>query len=376
MTIRVLGVDVASSEWSSNGSALVEFDSNGWRNVVAPAVVWPTTHALTPRALARALMDYCAQESISAISLDGPQGWRDPGTSAELPGVGRRCEYACNTQGKTAVYPLTYPSSQFGWINFCVELFDELLRFPDVRLISTLEEAGGAGIGILECFPSSAWLTSGLEKLPGKAKRPTLAPFVERLRKAYGLPPFVIHSHDDLQGVVAALVAAAVFGGPCDALPEGVPAKVVEIASDLRRCEGVIWNVCPKGERAKSLLNRGLGASASPAKQSRPQKTQTASDNTARIYVTSGVLAQVNRSNDPMQAQIAASGIPGGTKNNRVTAKLVVDGVEYVLIVGDSHAIWRSHQTANTRAHWEALFGRLADVPGTKIVVESVQVVS
>ena len=114
---RVLGIDLASSSWASVGSATIDFDKDRFTDVVAGAIRWPAA-PLTPDALAEAIDGFARRERICAIAMDGPQGWRDPATPEGMPGVGRRCEYECRTQGKTGAYPRTYPGTQRRWIDF------------------------------------------------------------------------------------------------------------------------------------------------------------------------------------------------------------------------------------------------------------------
>jgi len=245
---KVLGIDLASSKWSAVGSATIEFDDEADRftRVVAGAIRWPTIQ-LTPDALAEAIDVFARREGVWAVALDGPQGWRDPATPEGTPGVGRRCEYECGTQGKTGAYPRTYPGTQGTWIEFCVEVFAKLLGRPGVALAGLATSNGFSGAYVvLECFPTSAWRSSGLVPLPAKAKKPDLAPYVQSLTAAYQLPDTEVSSHDDLQAVVAALTAAAAVGGPAIALAKGAPASVVVHADGSRlRIEGYIWDVKP-----------------------------------------------------------------------------------------------------------------------------------
>lgn len=237
---KVLGIDVASGKWRDNGSALLEFDAGRFTRVTSAAISWPQLE-LTPAALAVAILEFCIVNCVEAIALDGPQGWRDPARPDSKPGVGRQCELLCRTQGKTGAYPKTYPSTQRAWIQFSIDLFDELLRRPHVRLF----EGGPTKPGellIMECFPTSTWRSAGLKPLPGKAKRPALESWTAALTKGFSLPAFVPHGHDDLQAVVAALCAAGAMGGPCSARPLGLPAG--EDAAG-RRTEGMIWDAAP-----------------------------------------------------------------------------------------------------------------------------------
>lgn len=247
MTLRkVLGIDLASSKWSANGSAALEFDDAAkvFTRVTAPAFRWPSV-PLTPSALASAIDEFARREGVCAVALDGPQGWRDPATPPGIRGVGRRCEYECRTQGKTGIHPQTFPATQRRWIEFCVTVFDELLARPGVVLADpSVRAPSPGGYLVLECFPTSAWRSSGLTPLPAKQKKPDLAPWVEALAVKYKLPSTSIATHDDLQAVVASLTAAAAVGGPAVAVPKGVAASPLRDRSGaVLRVEGYIWDV-------------------------------------------------------------------------------------------------------------------------------------
>jgi hypothetical protein len=246
---RVLGIDLASSKWSSVGSATIEFDldEKTFTTVASGAIAWPAI-PLTPEALADAIDRFARSAKVSAVALDGPQGWRDPATPDGTPGVGRRCEYECRTQGKTGPYPRTYPGTQRRWIEFCIEVFASLLARPG----AVLAEPGAVadandGYLVLECFPTSAWRSSALPPLPAKSKKPDLAPYLRALTDVYRLPAAAVSTHDDLQAVVAALTAAAAVGGPAIAVPRGAPARFAAYDGTPLRIEGYIWDVRPAG---------------------------------------------------------------------------------------------------------------------------------
>src|SRR5205807_8304392 len=98
-------------------------------------------------------------------------------------------EYECRKQDKTGAYPQTYPGTQRRWIEFCVEVFSRLLARRDVALADpAAARPDGTSYVLLECFPTSAWRSSGLVPLPGKSKKPDLEPYWKALRETYGPP--------------------------------------------------------------------------------------------------------------------------------------------------------------------------------------------
>src|SRR5918912_289199 len=172
MARRVLGVDLASSSWAAVGTATISFDDERaeFTEVVAGAINWPQ-EPLSAHALADAIDSFVRREQICAVAMDGPQGWRDPATPEETPGVGRRCEYECRTQGKTGAFPRTYPGTQRLWIQFCIDVFADILGRPGVALADPAAPRPDDGdYRVLECFPTSAWRSSGLLPLPAKSK--------------------------------------------------------------------------------------------------------------------------------------------------------------------------------------------------------------
>lgn len=358
----VLGIDVASASWSDVGAAALDFHDHRISAIVPAPIAWPGT-PLTPEALAFAIDNFARKNSVSAVALDGPQGWRDPDTALNLPGVGRRCEYLCRAQGKTGVYGRTYPGTQRNWIEFSIELFKQLLSLPGVILADREGVRAAEGYLVLECFPTSAWRSSGLRPLPGKSKKPALGVYRDSLSDAYELPAFETDRHDDLQAVVAALSAVGAVGGPVLAVPQGVPSRVVATG----RVEGLIWDVTPlSGPVSLSTPSPLLRvASSSPESVDKLAK--------ADVCVTRGVLAQVNRAGTS-QMQIAVRGLPGATKHQKLRVRIWVDAEDYLLVLGDSHAAWRSHQDSANLESFERLFALAADTPGTCLSVSRFEV--
>ena len=245
---RVLGIDLACRSWDDIGSALVAFKNECFRNAVPGVMAWPSED-LTPAAVARCIDVFARDRDVAAVSIDGPQAWRDPTTPAKRPGVGRACEYETRTPGKTGTCGVAYPSTFLRWIRFSISVFAELLSRHDVVLVN--DDASDiaprpAGYWLMECFPTSTWRTSGLNALPGHRRAPAqvVERFSRRLVAAYGLPlSAVTDDHDDLQAVVSTLPAVGLLGGPARAYARGEPARAV----DAVPVEGIIWDAAPAG---------------------------------------------------------------------------------------------------------------------------------
>ena len=251
----VVGIDLASKSWADNGFAVLRFTTGSnpqWRGC-SVGIDWPKG-PLTPGSMARFLSTYATERQIAAVSLDGPQGWRDPRTPSTVRGVGRRCEYECQTQGKTGCRGITYPRNYLKWTSFCIDVFAALLGSNDrVRLADNPGLAGNARPGsdvlyVLECHPTDCWRSSGLVPLPGhaSANESIVSERARSLREKYELPHSAVTTHHDgLQAVVAALPAVGLLGGPAIAIPRGVASRI-ETGSQEHRVEGLIWSARPR----------------------------------------------------------------------------------------------------------------------------------
>jgi hypothetical protein len=205
---------------------------------------------LTPSALANAIDEFALEHCVAAVSLDGPQAWRDPDRADSF--VGRACERSARAPGRVGPAGTVRPGPMLGWVRFSIAVFDELLARPHTTLANEPDALGlGSlenGYYVLECFPTSTWRASGLAPLPGAARRPDTRQYLDNLSRAYGLPSADrAPGHDDLQAIVAALPAAALLGGPARALPHGLPARALSGGRPARtgRVEGIIWDAQP-----------------------------------------------------------------------------------------------------------------------------------
>lgn len=245
MPLAVLGVDLASASWAANGTALLTFEPGGdWIGVDTAVVDWPTGGKPSVAQLAELIDAASRRTDAAAVSIDGPQGWRDPAGS----GWGRQADRQARTPGKMGPPRSCVPGTYLRWVSFSVAVFAELLRRPQVRLVNepngAVEEPPTDGYYLVESFPTSTWRSAGLTPPPGKAKTSDAAPFARALARAFGLPPLDGIGHDDLQAVVAALPAAALLGAPARAVARGTPGRLV--GEDW--IEGLIWDAVPARE--------------------------------------------------------------------------------------------------------------------------------
>ena len=249
----VLGVDLASKRWKDVGTALLTLagDVETVIEVKPVAVQWPVNTSLKGRALANAIDDFARAAEVNAVSIDGPQGWRRAAAPPDQ-GVGRACERSAHCPGKTGSYGVTYPHNQLGWISLSIEVFDRLVKREHVHLLNHVDDVPLPALPageyyVLECFPTVTWRSAGLVALPAKSRKPDTASYFAQLSTRWPLP--VLESslgHDDLQAVVASLVAAASLGMG-KPIAHGVSAEVIPARGDApaHRVEGIIWDASP-----------------------------------------------------------------------------------------------------------------------------------
>ena len=248
----VLGVDLASRRWIDVGTALLQVSpATGRCEVSSRAIEWPDDVELDEAFFAAVVDSFAVANGVTIVSIDGPQGWRDPDAPA-AQGVGRLCEQSAHTPGKTGVFGQTYPRNQVGWISFSITVFELLTSLGRVRLIddpqlAALEPPAPGEYYVMECFPTVTWRSAGLTPLPGKGKRPDTCDFARRLGSRWPLSssdrPI---GHDDLEAIVAALPAVALLG--CgQPIVHGTSSAIVPAHGEVpaHRVEGIIWDALP-----------------------------------------------------------------------------------------------------------------------------------
>jgi hypothetical protein len=212
---NILSIDLASRKYSDNGMAFLAYGN------LQPQYPKATDLGLSgkPQAadFANKVNQFCEQEGVSVLLLDGPQGWKSPKTDIEHM---RLCERVLNTPGKTGPIGYVKPKTFLRYIAFSINLFHILRVDYDWSLFAEDWVKQKRKRWIVETFPSSAWLTLGLESLPSKRK--TTPRQLSKWRKDlsiatdYKIPSKI--THDELQATVVLPVGQAIVKGNPDGI--------------------------------------------------------------------------------------------------------------------------------------------------------------
>ena len=199
--MKIISVDLASGDYNEIGLVVIERLSES----VAIIPIQLTSVGLRgrpqPSDLAAFLVSFAEKLGALAIGLDGPQGWKD---AANGYLHSRVCEAKLGTQGKTGLPGMTKPATYLGFIQFCIDTFDELAGIGWTRLRENPATGGGNAV---ETFPTAAWKAMGLRPLPGKrrAKDEQIRTWTESLLQLGAIELGAPLSHDELQAAIAGL---------------------------------------------------------------------------------------------------------------------------------------------------------------------------
>jgi hypothetical protein len=209
-TGAVLSVDIAHRRYADNGIAFLDQGSDVVRLLKADDL--GVSDPPTPEDFAAALSSFCHREGVTVLLLDGPQGWREPSSQIEHM---RLCERVLNTPGKTGVIGTAKPSTYLPYIKFSIELFHELRITHDWALLKSDWNKRPWKRWLVESFPSAAWKTLGLKKLPAKTKSTSdhLITGRDNLSNLTGLKLPDVLTHDELQAAVVLPVGRAIVEG-------------------------------------------------------------------------------------------------------------------------------------------------------------------
>src|SRR5581483_1766938 len=219
----VFSVDLACAAANIGFCVLQSENGSVWRANFIPSSDWNLPTPLTPATLADAVYDFCVNERISVVLLDGPQGWKDP----ESPLLHcRGCEKALNTPAKTGIQGIVKPSPYTAFVEFSIAVFARLVQ-RGATLASDSQVTVPPGVLALESFPNAAWKKLGIKPLPAKSRcKPVeIAARLKELTERFQIEtPETSPTHDQLQALVTAIAGRAILQGDSGAyLAQGVP---------------------------------------------------------------------------------------------------------------------------------------------------------
>jgi len=221
---RVLSIDLAYTTVQNLRICLLEEDQgvlSGY-NFLRPSRLGLTDPPI-PAVFGEAVYRFCMDEDVRLLILDGPQGWKDPGS--ELVHC-RQCERILNAPAKTGIAGQVKPANYTRFVEFSIEVFAELVARGARLACSPRIEPSTDRLLVLESLPLSAWRKLKILPLPAKAKA-TAADCEKRffaVAKLFGLKSTLRPSHDELQALIAGLGGVAILGGNINGyLAEGSP---------------------------------------------------------------------------------------------------------------------------------------------------------
>ncbi|NIS79534.1 MAG: DUF429 domain-containing protein [Anaerolineales bacterium] len=234
----VLSIDLAHKHYRDLG--MVYIPARGRKVRVLKPESLGLSGSPKPKTLASALASFCDDEGVRALLLDGPQGWRFPDSQIEHM---RLSERVLNTPGKTGNPGSVKPRTYLGYIQFSIDLFSSLRLDHGWELLTRDWPERAETRWLIESFPSAAWRTLGLNKLPAKSKTTTaqLEAWSRDLELITGmnLPPQL--THDELQAAVVLPVGRAIV--------KNQPGKVLLSGADpIITNQGIVlegWIPCP-----------------------------------------------------------------------------------------------------------------------------------
>ena len=239
----ILSVDLAHRHYPDNGIAYLESGTDDVQIIKADDL--GVSGNPSPSDFATALTTFCERKGVSVLLLDGPQGWRYPHSQIEHM---RLCERVLNTPGKTGNPGTVKPRTYLAYIQFSIDLFQNLRLSHGWELLTANWTERSEVRWLVESFPTSAWKTLGLSKLPAKAKTTPdqLTTWRRNLSMTTGLKLPEALTHDELQAAVVIPAGRAIADGdPERVILSGIDPLLTEEGIVL---EGWIANPCfPKG---------------------------------------------------------------------------------------------------------------------------------
>jgi hypothetical protein len=211
---RVLSVDLAYKRHRDIGVVLLDASDAGIEATIVDASLADPPHAHT---LADWLHALAERHHVAGIAIDGPLGWKAPGTDAPHCRVS---EKAVRAPGKTGVPPDgVKPRGYLAFTEFSLALFERFTTRYGYALPGSghaaPEKQGAIGDRaarfVTETFPTAAWRSLGLVPVPGKGRTTPDALHDATARLTARVPIRLGHTptHDQLQAVVGGLAPLA-----------------------------------------------------------------------------------------------------------------------------------------------------------------------
>lgn len=200
--VRILSVDLAYKRHADIGVALLEASG---KHITARIIDAELTDPPHPHTFADWLHALATQHDVAGIAIDGPLGWKAPGTEAEHC---RMSEKAVRAPGKTGLPPDgVKPRNYLAFTEFSIALFERLTAHYGY----VLPGSDGHGSFVTETFPTAAWRSLSLAAVPGKGRTTPaeLEAAITRLTARVSLDIDRSLTHDQLQAVVGGLAPLA-----------------------------------------------------------------------------------------------------------------------------------------------------------------------
>jgi hypothetical protein len=224
----ILSIDPAYRKASDFGVCLLTERKGklGTVRFVSPVKELGLTDPPDAKQCAEAIALFCRKNRVRVLLLDGPQGWKDPGSALDY----RLCEKLLAAPGKVGLRGSAKPRGFTPFAAFTIHLFAALVEKGGKLVRNLCIRVPRRGFLVVESFPMSAWRKLCLIPLP--AKRNTLE--IHKtcrllvLRRLFGFRVGRVPNHDELQALVSGLAGVAILAGNGNGyIAEGAPPKKV-----------------------------------------------------------------------------------------------------------------------------------------------------
>lgn len=207
---KVLSVDLACCTKDMGVCLLEPISATELKVDFLTAVDLGLSDPLDANITGKALYQFCTRNAIPLAILDGPQAWKNPGSSEPHC---RSCERILNTPGKTGPSGIVKPKAYLRFVEFSISVFNQLVECGAKLASSPKVKIPDGSLLALESFPFAAWKKIHIKPLPSKQKcKPgDILSRLSELRKRFGIETRVIPTHDQLQAVVAGLAGVAIL---------------------------------------------------------------------------------------------------------------------------------------------------------------------